>query len=145
MKLIVAFRSSANVLLSNTNPTQTGLRLNSGPPHGRRLVDALQVPVAVQIAACFFLFFGTSRDVSKKLTKIGYKCAVLRLIYSLGPLNIRNDDKLQNYINELPNSLGNSAEKSPSRETNKHTTKTLQITADYSSPTWSKKKPIIVT
>ena len=90
-----------------------------------------RVLLAVQIAACFF---GPSKDRSEELTKLVYKCAVLRLIYSLGPLNIRTDDKLHNYINELPNSVGNSAEKRPSRETNNHPTKTWHLIRDYSSP-----------
>ena len=34
-KLKVAFRNSANVLLSLTNPIQTGLRLNSGPTRSK--------------------------------------------------------------------------------------------------------------
>ena len=85
-----------------------------------------------------FFFFETSKDRSEKLTKTGYKCAVLRLIYSPGPLNIRTDDKLHNYINELRNSVGNSVEKWPSWETNNRPTKTWHLIRDYSSTTCSK-------
>jgi hypothetical protein len=120
-----------------SNTERAEIELWANMVEGWRLTD-WRTAGSCSCSDCGLLFFGTSKDRSEKLTKTGYKCAVLRLIYSLGPLNIGSNDKLHNYINELPNSLGNSVEKRPSWETNNHPTKTLHLTGDYSSPPCSK-------